>query len=94
MQFFLADHDQSLSVNGTATDRTERRGKFTFDRLRHEKELTSKKSLTCYIIKIARPCGYLARDTDPSPGNMVIWRGWPRLNDIVLAATMAGDTNG
>ncbi len=26
--------------------------------------------------------GYLARKNDPSPGNMVVWRGMTRLNDI------------
>jgi hypothetical protein len=66
----------------------------TLDRLRHDKELISKKSLSCYIIKIARLGGYLARAHDPPPGNMVIWRGWRRLNDIVLGATMAEDTYG
>ena len=66
----------------------------TLDRLRHDKELIPKKSLSCYIIKIARLGGYLARAHDPPPGNMVIWRGWRRLNDIVLGATMAKDTYG
>jgi hypothetical protein len=26
--------------------------------------------------------GYLARKHDPPPGNMVVWRGLTRLNDI------------
>lgn len=28
--------------------------------------------------------GYLARAKDPPPGNMVMWRGMSRLNDIEL----------
>ncbi|WP_161970104.1 IS4 family transposase [Leptospira mayottensis] len=34
------------------------------------------KMLTNYITKIARLDGYLARSSDPPPGNMVIWRGF------------------
>ncbi|MCP4184181.1 MAG: hypothetical protein GY761_12835 [Hyphomicrobiales bacterium] len=66
----------------------------TPDRLQHDKELNSIKSLSCYIIRIARLGGYLARVDDPPPGNMVIWRGWRRLNDIMLGATIAEDTYG
>ncbi len=34
------------------------------------------------VVKIARLSGYLVRASDPPPGNVVIWRGLPRLNDI------------
>ena len=42
------------------------------------------KSLSTYLIKIARLGGYLARSSDPPPGNTVIWRGLSRLVDIQL----------
>ena len=42
----------------------------------------SKKTISRYLIKIARLGGYLARASDPPPGNMVMWRGMSRLNDI------------
>ena len=28
--------------------------------------------------------GYLARTNNPPPGNMVVWRGLTRLNDLCL----------
>jgi hypothetical protein len=43
-----------------------------------------KKSLAAYIIKVARLGGYLARASDPPPGNTVMWRGLSRLTYIVL----------
>jgi hypothetical protein len=45
-----------------------------------------KKSLSGYIVKIARLGGYLARARDPPPGNIVMWRGLSRLIDIELGA--------
>jgi hypothetical protein len=53
-----------------------------------------KKSLSSYIIKVARLGGYLARAGDPPPGNTVMWRGLSRLTDIVLgfeAAKLVGN---
>src|SRR5439155_21365023 len=44
------------------------------------------KSVSRYIIKIARLGGYLARANDPAPGNIVMWRGLSRLTDIELGA--------
>jgi hypothetical protein len=41
------------------------------------------------LIKIARLGGYLARASDPPPGNIVIWRGLTRLADIKLGATLS-----
>ena len=46
------------------------------------------KTLSLYLIKIARLGGYLARTKDPPPGNIVMWRGLSRLNDIALGATL------
>jgi Transposase DNA-binding/Transposase DDE domain len=42
------------------------------------------KSLSTYLIKLARLGGYLARASDPPPGNTVIWRGLSRLINIEL----------
>lgn len=42
-------------------------------------------TLGFYLIKLARFGGYLARASDPPPGNVVIWRGLRRLADIQLA---------
>lgn len=44
------------------------------------------KTLSYYLIKIARLGGYLARASDPPPGNKVMWRGMSRLTDIELGA--------
>lgn len=45
--------------------------------------------LSHYLTKIARLGGYLARGSDPPPGNIVIWRGLSRLRDIEIGANMA-----
>jgi hypothetical protein len=58
------------------------------------KASSTKKSLSSYIIKVARLGGYLARAKDSPPGNLVIWRGLSRLTDIVLgfeAAKLVGN---
>ena len=41
-------------------------------------------TLSFYLTKLARLGGYLARSSDPPPGNVVIWRGLSRLTDIEL----------
>ena len=43
-----------------------------------------KRTLAHYLIKLARLGGYLARNSDPPPGNETIWRGLTRLVDIQL----------
>jgi hypothetical protein len=48
-----------------------------------------KKSLSIYLTKIARLGGYLARASDPPPGNIVMWRGLSRFTDIELGFSMA-----
>jgi hypothetical protein len=48
------------------------------------------RTLSKYLTKIARLGGYLARASDPPPGNIVMWRGLSRLTDIKLGATLAG----
>jgi hypothetical protein len=49
------------------------------------------RSLSFYIIKVARLGGFLARANDPPPGNTVMWRGLCRLTDIELGFDCARD---
>ncbi len=49
------------------------------------------KTLSHYLTKIAKLGGYLARASDPPPGNMVIWKGLSRLTDIELGAKLMGN---
>lgn len=46
-------------------------------------------TIAFYLVKLARLGGYLARTSDPPPGNAVIWRGLSRLTDIELGAEIA-----
>jgi hypothetical protein len=48
-----------------------------------------RKPLSIYLTKLARLGGYLARSSDPPPGNMVVWRGLSRLTDIHLGFLLA-----
>lgn len=56
------------------------------DRLVNDNPKARQKTLSHYLIKIARLGGYLARASDPPPGNTVMWRGLSRLTDIALGA--------
>ena len=58
------------------------------DRLVSDKPQARRKTLSHYLTKIARLGGYLARATDPPPGNTVMWRGLSRLTDIALGAVV------
>ena len=58
------------------------------DRLVKDSKSTEK-NLSHYIIKIARLGGYLARGSDPPPGNLVMWRGLNRLTDIAFGFHLA-----
>jgi hypothetical protein len=40
------------------------------------------------LTKLAQLGGYLARNSDPPPGNETIWRGLTRLIDIQLGVIM------
>jgi hypothetical protein len=53
-----------------------------------------RRSLSSYLIKIAKLGGYLARASDPPPGNTVMWRGMSRLTDIHLGAMIGTDKCG
>lgn len=46
-------------------------------------------TLQFYLIKMARLGGYLARTSDPPPGNTVVWRGLRRLVDIQIGTELA-----
>ena len=47
------------------------------------------RTLSAYVVKVARLGGYLACSRDPPPGNLVLWRGFARLADIALGAALA-----
>ena len=47
-----------------------------------------KKNLADYLMKIAKLGGYLARASDPPPGNKVIWRGLKKLAMIQIGFEM------
>ena len=57
-------------------------------------DLPAARTLSIYLTKIARLGGYLARAKDPPPGNIVMWRGLSRLNDITLGATLQAEIVG
>ena len=46
------------------------------------------------LVAIAKLGGYLAREKDPPPGNMVVWRGLTRLADIVLGFELNNEVVG
>ena len=48
-------------------------------------------SVSCYLTRLARLGGYLARAHDPPPGNKVIWKGMARLTDIQIGYLLAKD---
>ena len=52
------------------------------------------RTLSLYFTKIARLGVYLARAKDRPTGNVVMWRGLFRLNDITLGATLQADVVG
>lgn len=47
------------------------------------------RTLQLYLTKLSRLGGYLARASDPPPGNIVVWRGLRRLADIQIGAELA-----
>jgi hypothetical protein len=50
--------------------------------------------LAHYLIKLARLGGYLARNSDPPPGNETIWKGLTRLIDIQLGVLLGAQLVG
>lgn len=60
------------------------------DRLVQESARTARAPpLVRNVFKLAQLGGYLARASDPPPGNTVIWRGMRRLTDIQLGYELA-----
>ena len=49
---------------------------------------TAKRTVSHYLLQIAKLGGYLARAKDPPPGNTVLWRGLSRLTDILLGFSL------
>jgi hypothetical protein len=64
------------------------------DHLVRDRASPRRKTLTYYLTKVARLGGYLARASDPPPGNTVMWRGLSRLTDIRLGATVGARVMG
>ena len=66
------------------------------DRLQPDREswVPQPKTLSRYLTKLAKLGGYLARKTDPPPGNTVVWRGLTRLTDVVLGIRLARELVG
>jgi hypothetical protein len=58
------------------------------------KSRRAKPTLNCYLTKIAKLGGYLARTKDPPPGNAVMWRGISRLTDIELGFIIGSELVG
>ena len=58
------------------------------DSLWADQAATKQKALSYYLTRIAKLGGYLARATDPPPGNTVIWRGLSRLRDIQIGVSI------
>jgi hypothetical protein len=48
----------------------------------------TERTVSHYLLTVAKLGGYLARTKDPPPGNMVVWRGLTRLADILLGAEL------
>jgi Transposase DNA-binding len=53
-----------------------------------------RRTLSHYLTKLARLGGYLARASDPPPGNVVIWRGLSRLTDIQIGVDIGAENVG
>ena len=53
-----------------------------------------KRTLSHYLTKLARLGGYLARSSDPPPGNIVMWRGLARLTDIQIGVEIGAEECG
>ena len=53
-------------------------------------KLTLKSSSQEFVRAVAKLGGYLGRNSDPPPGQIVIWRGLMRFNDIILGSQLCG----
>jgi hypothetical protein len=52
------------------------------------------RTISHYLLVVAKLGGYLARTKDPPPGNMVVWRGLTRLADILLGSELHSEVVG
>ena len=52
------------------------------------------RTLSHYLNKLARLGGYLARASDPPPGNTAMWRGLSRLTDIQIGVEIGAENVG
>jgi hypothetical protein len=52
------------------------------------------RTVSHYLVVVAKLGGYLARTKDPPPGNMVVWRGLTRLADILLGSELNSEVVG
>lgn len=48
----------------------------------------TERTVSHYLLAVAKLGGYLAHTKDPPPGNMVVWRGLTRLADILIGAEL------
>lgn len=80
-----ADPEADPAIAFTATEIT------ILDRLIADSGNRSAKpgTIQLYLTKLSRLGGYLARTSDPPPGNTVIWRGLRRLADIQIGTELA-----
>lgn len=58
------------------------------DRLAGGQPPANERTVSHYLLRIAKLGGYLARAKDPPPGNIVLWRGLSRLTDILLGFSL------
>ena len=56
--------------------------------VRDRPTVPAEKTLSHCLMKIACLGGYLARSHGRPPGNIVMWRGWSRLMDMMLGADL------
>ncbi|WP_114158494.1 IS4 family transposase [Paraburkholderia graminis] len=79
----LAHHDQSVCTEAPLDAAFAPDEIHLLERVVADSPLTTQAPpLLRNLIKVARPGGYLARASDPPPGNTVMWRGMQRLTDI------------
>jgi hypothetical protein len=50
----------------------------------------AKRTVSHYLLVVAKLGGYMARTKDPLPGNLVVWRGLIRLADLCLGFELNG----
>ena len=52
------------------------------------------RTVSHYLLAVAKLGGYLARASDPPPGNVVVWRGLTRLADILRGHELQAESCG